>query len=319
MADFGTNAQISGYPIAAGKWRKGRRAVLPLLLFLLSFVSSSLLPLYGQDTKALALYNQGIKLFSERKADEALPFLEQAVKQDPTFADGQLKLGQLYEFRHQPELALAAYQQTIRLQPDSPASAPAYQAASTLLMRQGHYADAIPYLEKFGTLFPDKSAQRQRVNHLLDNARFGQQAVQNPQPVQPRPVSERLQTTPSQYFPVLTADEQTMVFTVLKPEGDEDLFTSTLTGEGWTPPISLSDAINTRDNEGTPTLSADGRTLVFTACQGRKGFGSCDLLHHPQNRHRLVDPRKPRPGGKYAPLGIAARPVGRRTAAVLCV
>ncbi|MCY7360091.1 MAG: OmpA family protein, partial [Rudanella sp.] len=31
------------------------------------------------------------------------------------------------------------------------------------------------------------------------------------------------------------------------------------------------------DNEGTPSLSADGRTLVFTACQGRKGFGSCDL------------------------------------------
>ncbi len=244
----------------------------PLLLSLLFSFS-----VQGQDPKTLALYNQGIRLFSERKASEALPFLEQAVKQDPTFAEGQLKLGQLYEFRHQPESALAAYQQTIRLQPDNPTSGPAYQAASTLLMRQGRYTDAIPYLEKFGTLFPPNSAQRQRVNRQLENARFGQQAVQNPQSVTPKPVSEALQTTPSQYFPVLTADEQTLVFTVLKPEGDEDLFTSSFTGEGWAPPVSLSDAINTRDNEGTPTLSADGRTLVFTACQGRKGYGSCDL------------------------------------------
>lgn len=244
----------------------------PLLLFLLFSFSSS-----AQDPKALALYNQGIKLFSERKATEALAFLEQAVKQDPTFAEGQLKLGQLYEFRRQPEPALAAYQQTIRLQPDKPTSAPAYQAAATLLMRQGRYADAIPYLEKFGTMFPPNSVQQQRVGRQLENARFGRQAVQNPQSVTPRPVSESLQTTPSQYFPVLTADEQTMVFTVLKPEGDEDLFTTSFIGEGWAPPVSLSTQINTRDNEGTPTLSADGRTLVFTACQGRKGFGSCDL------------------------------------------
>ncbi len=282
MADFVADAQISGYSVAGGrkgnKGRKGTRGRLALHLF------TPFLPLFlcslsslSQDTKALALYNQGIKLFSERKAAEALPFLEQAVKQDPTFAEGQLKLGQLYEFRHQPELALAAYQQTIRLQPDSPASGPAYQAASTLLLHQGRYTDAIPYLEKFGALFPPRSAQQQRVNRLLENARFGQQAMQNPQSVLPKPVSESLQTTPSQYFPVLTADEQTMVFTVLKPEGDEDLFTSSFTGEGWTPPVSISDAINTRDNEGTPTLSADGRTLVFTACQGRKGFGSCDL------------------------------------------
>ncbi|MBC8153578.1 MAG: PD40 domain-containing protein [Bacteroidetes bacterium] len=286
MADFVANAQVSGYTVEGGKRRsspplrgnKGRKkswsaffsSLLPFFLLLSS-------PSFGQDPKALALYNQGIKLFSERKTAEALPFLEQAVKQDPTFAEGQLKLGQLYEFSRQPEPALAAYQQTIRLQPDKPTSAPAYQAAGNLLMRQGRYGEAIPYLEKFGTLFPPNSGQAQRVKRMLDNARFGQQAVQNPQLVTPKAVSESLQTTPSQYFPVLTADEQTIVFTVLKPEGDEDLFTSSFTGEGWAPPVSLSTEINTRDNEGTPSLSADGRTLVFTACQGRKGFGSCDL------------------------------------------
>ena len=31
-------------------------------------------------------------------------------------------------------------------------------------------------------------------------------------------------------------------------------------------------------NEGTCTISADGRKLIFTSCIGREGFGSCDLF-----------------------------------------
>jgi outer membrane protein OmpA-like peptidoglycan-associated protein len=42
-------------------------------------------------------------------------------------------------------------------------------------------------------------------------------------------------------------------------------------------PTSLSKNINTPLNEGTCTISADGRRLIFTSCSGRDGVGSCDL------------------------------------------
>ncbi|GAB3697057.1 hypothetical protein GCM10027592_20830 [Spirosoma flavus] len=232
---------------------------------------------YAQSSKAKELYAQSIKLFGERKAGEAIPFMEQAVKQDPGFLDAHLKLGQLYEFTKRFDPAIAAYRDAIQLQPDSPAAAAAYQSLSTILLRLGRYGDALPYLEKYQTLFPPQSAQVKRINRQLATARFGQEAMKNPQAVDPKPISSVLQTTPSQYFPVLTADEQTLVFTALKPEGDEDLMVATFNGEIWSPPVSLSPGINTPDNEGTASLSADGRTIVFTACQGRKGFGSCDL------------------------------------------
>ena len=246
----------------------------PLFIFCSLFIlhASS-----GQDTKAKELYAQSIRLFGERKAGEAIPYMEQAVKQDPAFSDAYLKLGQLYEFTKRFEPAMDAYRNAIRLQPDSPASGGAYQSLSTTLIRLGRYSEALPYLEKFQTMFPAQSVQGRRIGRLIETARFGQEAVQHPQPVDPKPLSPVLQTTPSQYFPVLTADEQTLVFTALKPEGDEDLLTATFNGETWSPPVSLSPGINTPDNEGTATLSADGRMLVFTACQGRKGFGSCDL------------------------------------------
>jgi len=174
-------------------------------------------------------------------------------------------------------LLLTAYQNAIRLQPDPTVSGLAFQSTTSLLLRMGRYADAIPILERYLTAFAPQSAQALRIQRLLTNAKFGQQALQNPQSVSPKPVSPVLQNSISQYFPVLTADEQTLVFTALKPEGDEDLQVATFNGETWNAPVSMSSKINTPDNEGTATLSADGRTLVFTACQNRRGFGSCDL------------------------------------------
>ncbi len=203
--------------------------------------------------------------------------MEQAIKEAPDYADAYLKLGQLYEFSRRYEPALNAFQNALRLQPESLASGGAYQSISTILLRMGRYADALPYLEKYQTRFAPQSAQSTRIARQIETAKFGQDALQHPQTVDPRPVSPVLQTTPSQYFPVLTADEQTLVFTALKPEGDEDLMIATFNGESWSPPVSLSPNINTNGNEGTASLSADGRMLVFTACQGRRGFGSCDL------------------------------------------
>ncbi|MBC3787217.1 OmpA family protein [Spirosoma utsteinense] len=275
MANFVADAQVHGHSIT-GDWRKG---IMPSWLFFIPLISCLLSPLssLAQDTKARELYAQSIKLFGERKANEAIPFMEQAVKQDPNFADAHLKLGQLYEFTKRFDPALDAYRAAIRLQPDSPASGAAYQSLSSTLLRLGRYSEALPYLEKFQTLFPPKSVQNQRIGRQIETARFGQEALLHPQPVDPKPLSTVLQTTPSQYFPVLTPDEQTLVFTALKPEGDEDLMIATYNGESWSPPISLSSGINTNDNEGTASLSADGRLIVFTACQGRKGYGSCDL------------------------------------------
>ncbi len=279
MADFVADAQIHGHSVevpepprraSTGWLRKFVFGVWGLLL-LLPFAS------FGQDKKAQELYAQSIKLFSERKATEAIPFMEQAVKVDPNYPDAFLRLGQLYEFVKRFEPALSAYRTVIRLQPEGPFAKAAYQSLSVRLMQLGRYAEALPYIEKFQTLFPAQSAQGQRISRMLANARFGQEAVLHPQPVDPKPLSPVLQTTPSQYFPALTADEQTLVFTVLKPEGDEDLMTATFNGETWSPPVTLSSSINTTDNEGTASLSADGRMIVFTACQGRKGFGSCDL------------------------------------------
>jgi len=214
--------------------------------------------------------------FSQRKTSEALELLHQAIERDTSYTEALLKLGQVYEFSRQPEQALQVYQRAIRQRPDQ-STGLAYQFVGAYLLKKGRYEQAIPYLEKFRTFFAPQTSQGKRLERLLETARFGQQALQHPLPVTPQPLPAAVQAFPSQYFPVLTADEQTLVFTVLKPEGDEDLMVATRKAEAWSEPVPLSPRINTPRNEGTPTLSADGRTLVFTACNERNGLGSCDL------------------------------------------
>ena len=248
-------------------------------------------PLQAQSKKAVDLYTQGIKLFNQQKAVEAIPFFEQSLKEAPGFLDAQVRIGQAYEFTRRPEPALNAYKAAIALLSNQPGAATgtaaaAYQGATQILLKMGRYSEAIPMLETFLGYFAPESAKAKQVQRLLAIARYGQLAVQNPVPVIPRLLSESLKIGDSQYFPVLTADEQTLVFTMLKPEGDEDLMVASwLPDGGWQTPVPLSANINTTDNEGTASLSADGRLLVFTACQSgrRQGFGSCDLYSTQKN------------------------------------
>ena len=276
MAGFVADPQIHGHSVG--------RFFRPLIFALVILMSVTGRTAYAQEPvlsttskKAAELYKKAIEALTQRKTNETLDLLNSAIERDSSFTEAYLKLGQVYEFMRKPDQAFQVYQRTIRQQPDKPLTGLAYQFVSTYLLKKGRYDEAIPYLERFQKLFAPQSSQGKRIARLVETAHFGRQAIQHPLPVKPRPLPAVVQAFPSQYFPVLTADEQTLVYTVLKPEGDEDLVVTTYKGEAWDTPESISPKINTPNNEGTPSLSADGRTLVFTACQGRSGFGGCDL------------------------------------------
>ncbi|MEO8201226.1 MAG: hypothetical protein ABI679_11940 [Gemmatimonadota bacterium] len=64
--------------------------------------------------------------------------------------------------------------------------------------------------------------------------------------------------------PAVSPDEQVLVFDANGPVADDaDLFLSCRTATGWTEPSRLAEPVNTREEEGDPAFSADGRTLYF--------------------------------------------------------
>jgi len=81
--------------------------------------------------------------------------------------------------------------------------------------------------------------------------------------------------------PTVTADGATMYFSSKRRgsmEGSEDIYVSYKSPGGtWTTPQNIGEPVNTRFNERSPFISADGKTLYFSS-NGHPGFGNHDLF-----------------------------------------
>jgi outer membrane protein OmpA-like peptidoglycan-associated protein len=81
--------------------------------------------------------------------------------------------------------------------------------------------------------------------------------------------------------PSVTADGSTLYFSSTRPgsiEGSEDIYVAYRNTDGsWTPPKNLGEPVNTRFNDRSPFISADGKTLYFSS-NGHPGFGNHDLF-----------------------------------------
>ncbi len=92
-----------------------------------------------------------------------------------------------------------------------------------------------------------------------------------------------INTRANEYWPFISADDSTLYFTrLITDEGPfpfERLFYSTLTCEGWRKAEKLSLGNNAEVNEGTISITADGRLIFFTACGRPGGKGSCDIYY----------------------------------------
>lgn len=81
--------------------------------------------------------------------------------------------------------------------------------------------------------------------------------------------------------PSVTADGLTMYFSSRRSDSmdsSEDIYVTHKNTDGsWTPPHNLGEPVNTRFNESSPFISADGRTVYFSS-NGHPGFGNMDLF-----------------------------------------
>lgn len=239
--------------------------------------------------QALAELNSQVKIYPKRneirkqnRYDEAMELLEKAIKKDPKFTEAHLALAKNYEiFQKYQDKMIYHYEQAIKSNPNSRKVLEAYLIVAKDKLNLGKYKEAKQYAEKFLTFEETGENNTQEALRIVASADFAQEKIANPLPFSPKPVSPKINRKEYvQDFPVLTADQNAMFFTAvpkkeIKYQTGEDIFVSFKKDNEWGEPMPLS--INTPANEGTCTISADGKILVFTSCQGRKSFGNCDL------------------------------------------
>jgi outer membrane protein OmpA-like peptidoglycan-associated protein len=233
-----------------------------------------------KSKKAIEWYNQADNYRVRAQYGEAIRLLQQAIAKDPKFAEAHHRLGLVYAAMKQYAQAITAFEEALTLFTDPRKKKETWFNLGEAYLLTGRYADAQVVLREF---LQHETQNRTRLDMAalwLQSARYALQDTAA-SGFEIRPMSDTVNRFPTQYFPVLTADQQALVFTRrlgFGAEHDEDLVISYKDEQGkWGVPQSISANINSPLNEGTCTISADGRRLIFTSCVGRQSYGSCDL------------------------------------------
>ncbi len=232
-------------------------------------------PLSSTNKKALDAYEKGIQALKDRNIEKAFSEFEEAIERDKLFSEPYFQLGRLYEQNRQFGNAILNYEKAVNAQEKTSVTEIAAQQVGQLYLKKGEYQKALVFLEKgIGAV---TASNQKRYKTRIDNCKFALEVLKKPLIINPLELPKSVNKFDSQYFPVMTADRETLIYTG-NQDSDENLYVASIKDKIWTDPISISEKINTTQNEGTATISADGRTLVFTSCGGKKGFGSCDLF-----------------------------------------
>lgn len=259
--------------------------MLRILIFVLLFVSGSAwaqMPLATKSKKAIELYTEADNFRVRGQFSQAIGLLNEAIKKDREFVEAYYRLGIIYMSLKDFPSAIKNFEKGLSLTDDIRKQKVFWYDLGESYFTAGDYDKAGETISKFLKAEVQNRAKIDRARLLMSNIEFARDNQKKNSAYRLKELSDTVNAFVMQYFPVLTADQQQLIFTRRTGGGandDEDLVISRKNSRGrWGEPESLSKNINTKLNEGTCTISADGRKLIFTSCIGRQGYGSCDLF-----------------------------------------
>jgi len=236
--------------------------------------------LHTKNKKSISLYQQAEALIQQRKFNEAITILNTIITKDPTFPEPYFKVGSIFMLMGNKTDAKAYFCKGSDVAPDVKSFAGAYYTAGELSYNEGEYDKAKTYFNYALNVQPTDKRILDQAPVYLSKCDFALNLMKNPVAFSPVKMPDIVNSSFAQSHPVLTADGKTMYYTSLSGLtrlDHEDIVMSTFSNGQWSVPKSISDKLNTKDNEGTCTISMDGNTLVFVCCGRADGLGSCDL------------------------------------------
>lgn len=272
-----------------------------LLLLLLTFLGLVFIPQQTQaqystkNKRAIKYYQKAREYLRKRRYDEGIEYLEKAVKKDKKFLEAHYQLASLYTriFFNEPGAGakvMGHYRQILQADPSNRRYIHLNVVLGEQYLKEGKYAEARGAARRYLDARINSPKVNFRAERIIKTCDYASAGMKKPLPFKPIQLTKPLNTLYFQYFPVLTADQNTMIFTGVKnPPSrrippDESMFVSYKKNGQWTAPTSISNNINTSDNEGTCSISADGKVLVYTVCDNRRSrvsrgvIGGCDLF-----------------------------------------
>ncbi len=239
------------------------------------------------NRRARRAYERAMEAWRLYDHQAALYELERATERDPDFLEAHLMMGEIHYSRGDYGASIAPYRRVVELDDRFFPAARYYLGRA--LYRTGNYVESVEVLTLLLQLNGVGEDLQARAADIKGRAIFACEAVNNPVSFEAVNAGAAINSQHAEYSPSLTADEQSLVFTRKKPRFPgatdlqrdfyEDFYISHRRDGEWTTAVNMGAPLNTADNEGAQSLTADGRHMYFTACNRPDGMGSCDIYH----------------------------------------
>ena len=245
------------------------------------------------NKKAIEWYTDADNFRVRGQFYESARLLNDAIKKDPDFCEAYYRLSLVLRSQRKFEDAIRNLNLGLSKTPLPGKQKVFHYEIGDLLLFLGDYDGALKAFDQFLSIEKTNKVKIGEATRLRANAVF---ALENQKEwtARPKQLSDTVNSFRMQYFPVLTADESQLFFTRRNGASDrdtEDIVVSVKDSLGrFGAPVSVSPVINTPENEGTCTVSADGRLIIFTSCRGRAGFGNCDLFESRRTGDKWSEP-----------------------------
>jgi len=220
-----------------------------------------------------------------------IEILNKCLLKDPNFWEAYLLRAEFHLNLRKKSEAIFDYENALRINPEHSRTGMTFFQLGDLYLDRGEYSKAQQYIQQF-LKNPNANSDYVKLGKLIyESAVFSIEALKNPVAFDPINAGPGINTVHAEYYPSLTVDGKKIFFTRALPYESnniqEDFFTSNFSDNNWGNAIPMPLNVNSERNEGAPTVSANGRGLVFVACsdesgdygENRKGKGSCDLFY----------------------------------------
>jgi flagellar motor protein MotB len=260
------------------------KSILSLVVFSLSTLVSVSQGLHTTSDRALKKYNDGISSYDYFDLNKAEADFRAAIAIDNRFYEAYIMLGELLLKQNRYIDASSAYRSAVKI--DSLFYKPVFFNLGKAEFSSGEYYLALTHFNVYQAQTGMSPANKAIAAKLIKNCEFALKAIKKPIAFNPVSLGNGVNTQDDEYWPSITADGHTLMFTrqVNKANNpgfrgtvQEDFFISQFADKEWQMAFNAGTPLNSIQNEGAQTLSSDGTYMFFTGCNRTDGLGSCDI------------------------------------------
>ncbi len=228
-------------------------------------------------------------LYSQNNYSKSLELCDEIIRLDDGYANAHLLMAEMYKDMDSTRLEIVHLTKAQKTSDNALIDFRLGEAFYAL----GMYSEALSFYEKYKGNKDIPEKRQFLLACKMASCKFAIQSIKNPVEFDPNNMGDHINSSNDEYWPTPTLDGRHLVFTRLMKDSvyrpQEDFFMAELDSLEWD--AKPMNEVNTMDNEGAQTLSADSKIMFFTACNRTEGFGSCDIFFSRFINGKWTEPR----------------------------